>query len=170
MSLSLFLFIFISSRESKFNFLIKIKEDNGKKINTKIDIEIHILCQLVTVNRYTVKTGKINSAVERPNQPALNAFPLDLVKYLVIVVDAVCDINPCPENLIKKTAINKKVMDDTFEKKKQEKACTNPHKKQKNKRNKKQKAPTLVKKQKKQKKQNIGKRPPGHQPWGGPPP
>ena len=59
--------------------------------------------------------------MERPNHPALNALPLDIVKYLAIVVVAVCDINPCPENLIKKTATNKKAMDDTFEKKKQEK-------------------------------------------------
>ena len=63
----------------------------------------------------------MNSAVERPNHPALRALPLDLVKYLEIVVVAVWDISPCPENLIKKTAINKKAMDDIFEKKKQEK-------------------------------------------------
>ena len=63
----------------------------------------------------------MNSAVERPNHPALRALPLDIVKYLVIVVVAVWDINPCPENLIKKTAINKKVIDEIFEKKRQEK-------------------------------------------------
>ena len=63
----------------------------------------------------------MNSAVERPNHPTLRALPLDFVKYLVIVVVAVWDISPCPENLIKKTAINKKAMDDIFEKKKQEK-------------------------------------------------
>ena len=51
----------------------------------------------------------------------LRALPLDWVKYLVIVVVAVWDISPWPENLIKKTAINKKVTDDIFEKKKQEK-------------------------------------------------
>ena len=37
----------------------------------------------------TIKTGKINSAVERPNHPTLRALPLDIVKYLVIVVVAV---------------------------------------------------------------------------------
>ena len=63
----------------------------------------------------------MNSAVERPNHPILNALPLDLVKYLAIVVVAVWEINPWPENLIKKTAINKKVIEDIFEKKKQEK-------------------------------------------------
>ena len=63
----------------------------------------------------------MNSAVERPNHPALRAFPLDLVKYLVMVVVAVWDINPWPENLIKNTAINKKAIEDIFEKKKQEK-------------------------------------------------
>ena len=51
----------------------------------------------------------------------LNAFPLDFVKYLEIVVVAVWDIIPCPANLIKKIAINKKVTDDIFEKKKEEK-------------------------------------------------
>ena len=33
--------------------------------------------------------GMINSAVDKPNQPILNAFPLDFVKYLEIVVVAV---------------------------------------------------------------------------------
>ncbi len=51
----------------------------------------------------------------------LNAFPLDLVKYLEIVVVAVWDIIPCPANLIRKIAANKKVTDDIFEKKKDEK-------------------------------------------------
>ncbi len=67
----------------------------------------------------------MNSAVERPNHPALRALPLDLVKYLEIVVVAVWDISPCPENLIKKTAKNKKAIDDIFEKKKQEKDKSN---------------------------------------------
>ena len=61
--------------------------------------------------------GKTNSAVERPNHPALRALPLDFVKYLAIVVVAVWDISPWPENLIKKTAINNNDMDDIFEKK-----------------------------------------------------
>ena len=38
-----------------------------------------------------------------------------------MVVVAVWDIIPCPANLIKKIAINKKVTDDIFEKKKEEK-------------------------------------------------
>ena len=37
------------------------------------------------VSKYTIKTGNINSAVERPNQLVLKAFPLDFVKYLEIV-------------------------------------------------------------------------------------
>ena len=61
----------------------------GKKIKTNIEIEIHIFCQVVIVNKYTIKTGKINSAVERPNQHVLKAFPLDFIKYLEIVVVAV---------------------------------------------------------------------------------
>tara|TARA_B100000575_G_scaffold226894_1_gene187530 strand:- start:32 stop:328 length:297 start_codon:yes stop_codon:yes gene_type:complete len=63
----------------------------------------------------------MNSADESPNQHVLRALPLDLVKYLEIVVVAVCDIIPCPENLIKKIAINKKITDEILEKKKQEK-------------------------------------------------
>ena len=63
----------------------------------------------------------MNSAEDKPNQIMLNALPLDFVKYLEIVVEAVWDINPCPENLIKKIAINKKATDDVLEKKKEEK-------------------------------------------------
>ena len=45
--------------------------------------------QIVKVNKKNINTGKINSAVERPNHPALRALPLDIVKYLAIVVVAV---------------------------------------------------------------------------------
>ena len=62
----------------------------------------------------------MNSAKDKPNQIMLNAFPLDFVKYLEIVVEAVWDINPCPENLIKKIATNRKATDDVLEKKKEE--------------------------------------------------
>ena len=51
----------------------------------------------------------------------LRAFPLDLVKYLEIVVVAVWDIIPWPENLIKNIAINNSDTEDIFEKKKDEK-------------------------------------------------
>ena len=51
----------------------------------------------------------------------LNALPLDFIKYLEMVVEAVWDINPWPENLIKKIATNKKATDDILEKKKEEK-------------------------------------------------
>ena len=67
----------------------------------------------------------MNSAVERPNQQVLRALPLDFVKYLEIVVVAVCDIIPWPENLIKKIAMNKKITEEIFEKKKQEKDRSN---------------------------------------------
>ena len=63
----------------------------------------------------------MNSAEDKPNQIILNALPLDFVKYLEIVVEAVRDIKPCPENLIKKIATNKKAIDDVLEKKKEEK-------------------------------------------------
>ena len=62
----------------------------------------------------------MNSAEDKPNQIMLNAFPLDFVKYLEIVGEAVWDINPCPENLIKKIATNRKATEDVLEKKKEE--------------------------------------------------
>ena len=62
----------------------------------------------------------MNSAEDKPNQIILNALPLDFVKYLEIVVEAVWDIKPCPENLIKKIATNRKATDDVLEKKKEE--------------------------------------------------
>ena len=62
----------------------------------------------------------MNSAEDKPNQIMLNALPLDFVKYLEMVVEAVWDINPCPENLIKKIATNRKATDDVLEKKKEE--------------------------------------------------
>ena len=70
------------------------------------------------LNKYIIKTGKINSADDRPNQLILKALPLVLVKYLEIVVDAVWDIIPWPENLIKKIAINNKKIEVILEKKK----------------------------------------------------
>ena len=76
-----------------------------------------------------INTGKMNSAVERPNHPTLRAFPLDLVKYLVIVVVAVWDIIPWPENLIRNIATNKNATDDILEKKKHEKERSNVTKK-----------------------------------------
>ena len=54
----------------------------------------------------------------------LKALPLDLVKYLEMVVVAVCDIMPWPENLIKKIAINNKGIEDIVEKKKHENASS----------------------------------------------
>ena len=60
------------------------------------------------VNINTINAGKINSAVESPNQTALKALPLRWLKYLDIVVVEVWDIRPCPENLIKKIPIIKR--------------------------------------------------------------
>ena len=76
--------------------------------------------QFVKVNKKTINTGKINSADDNPNQPMLKALPLDFVKYLDIVVVAVWDINPWPENLIKKIPINKNKTEEILEKKKQD--------------------------------------------------
>ena len=62
----------------------------------------------------------MNSAEDKPKQIMLNALPLDFVKYLEMVVEAVWDINPCPENLIKNIATKRKATDDVLEKKKEE--------------------------------------------------
>ena len=67
-----------------------------------------------------IKIGRINSAADKPNQAVLNALPLDLLKYLEIVVVAVWDIIPCPENLIKKIATNNNDIEEIFDKKKLE--------------------------------------------------
>ena len=61
----------------------------GKIIKTVIENISQRFCQSMIVNRYTIKTGIINSADESPNQLILKALPLVLVKYLEIVVDAV---------------------------------------------------------------------------------
>ena len=49
-----------------------------------------------------IKTGKINSADDRPNQIPLKALPLLLLKYLEIVVDEVWDIRPLSRESHKK--------------------------------------------------------------------
>ena len=73
------------------------------------------------VSKYTIKTGNINSAVERPNQLVLRAFPLDFSKNLEIVVVDVWLIKPWPENLIKNIPIDKKIILLMKEKNKDEK-------------------------------------------------
>ena len=85
-----------------------------------MEIETQMFLQSVIVKRYIIKIGRINSAADKPNQPVLKALPLDLVKYLEMVVVAVCDLMPWPENLIKKIEINNKVIEDILEKKKHE--------------------------------------------------
>ena len=55
-----------------------------------------------------MKTGRINSAVDKPNHIVLKAFPLDLLKNLEIDVVEVWLINPWPENLMRNIPIAKK--------------------------------------------------------------
>ena len=69
------------------------------------------------INEYN---GKINSDKDKPSQVMLNARPLVFSKNLDIVVVAVWDISPCPDNLIKKIEKNKKITDEILENKKQE--------------------------------------------------
>ena len=76
------------------------------KINTEINC--HTSLQENKVSKNIISIGKINSAEESPNHIPLRARPLLLLKYLDIVVEEVCDIRPCPENLIKKIAITNK--------------------------------------------------------------
>ena len=74
------------------------------------------------VSKKTINNGRINSAKDKPSQVALKAIPLLFSKYLEIVVVAVWDINPCPENLIRNIEKNKKTTEEILENKKQEMA------------------------------------------------
>ena len=88
-------------------------------------VKREINCQTVRQEKSdiknTIKIGSINSAEDKPNQIALKDLPLLLEKYLDIAVVAVWDINPWPENLIKKIAITNKYTFEINEKKKVEK-------------------------------------------------
>ena len=79
----------IFSLESNFKFLTRKYDDKGKNKIIKIEIINQIFFQLIVVKRKIINTGRINSAADNPNQPVLKALPLDLVKYLEIVVVAV---------------------------------------------------------------------------------
>tara|TARA_B100001063_G_C16276352_1_gene317047 strand:+ start:231 stop:509 length:279 start_codon:yes stop_codon:yes gene_type:complete len=87
-----------------------------------MEIDNQILLHSIIVNKKTIKSGRINSAKDKPNQVVLKALPLLRSKNLEIVVVAVCDIKPCPESLIRNIEKNKKVTEEIFEKKKQEMA------------------------------------------------
>ena len=87
---------------------------------TKIEIASQIFLQSMIVNKKITNNGRMNSAKERPSHVALKALPLLLSKNLDIVVVAVWDINPWPDNLIKKIEKNKKTTDEILENKKQE--------------------------------------------------
>ena len=118
--MSFSLSLFSISLESRFKFLTNKNDAKGKNNKTKIEIEIQIIFQSYKESRNIINTGRINSAVDKPNQIVLKALPRDFVKYLDTVVVAVCDIIPCPENLIKKIAKNSVNIVDAFEKKKLE--------------------------------------------------
>tara|TARA_B100001029_G_C14971735_1_gene400650 strand:- start:263 stop:574 length:312 start_codon:yes stop_codon:yes gene_type:complete len=74
----------------------------GKIIKIPKEINCQINLQDKNDKRKIIKIGKINSAEDKPNHIVLKALPRLLLKYLEIAVDEVCDIKPCPENLIKK--------------------------------------------------------------------
>ena len=86
----------------------------------KIEIDNQILLHSIIVNKKTINRGKINSAKDNPSQVILKAFPLLFSKYLEVVVVAVWDINPWPESLIKNIEMNKNIIDEILENKKQE--------------------------------------------------
>ena len=77
------------SRDSNLSFLIKKNENIGNKTKTNKEIEIQIFLQLIKVSKKTIKTGKINSAADKPSQVILKAFPLVFSKYRATVVVAV---------------------------------------------------------------------------------
>jgi hypothetical protein len=101
-------------------FLTVKKITIGRIRIIKIEIDIHMLLHSINVNKNTINSGITNSAKESPNQIVLNALPLLFSKYLDIVVDEVCDIRPWPDNLIKKIAKNKNIIDEILENKKLE--------------------------------------------------
>ena len=81
-----------TSRGKKYAFIkffTKKYDASGKNNKTDREIDCHIILHSNTDKRNVIKTGRINSAEDKPNQIILNALPLDLVKYLVIIVDAV---------------------------------------------------------------------------------
>ena len=108
------------SLESNLTFLTNATMTMGKMIITKIEIAIQIFLQSINVNKKIINIGKINSANDNPSQVILNARPLVFSKNLDIVVVAVWDISPCPDNLIKKIDKNKKATEEILENKKQE--------------------------------------------------
>ena len=87
---------------------------------TKNEIDIQIFLQSRKVNKKIISNGKMNSAKDKPNQVVLRALPLLFSKNLAIVVVAVWDINPWPDNLIKKIDKNRKTIDEILENKKHE--------------------------------------------------
>ena len=83
--------------EDKKLIIISRASDKIFKIIEEIinkDIDCQITLHENMVSKKIIKVGKVNSAVDSPNHIALKALPLRLLKYLDIVVDAVCDINP----------------------------------------------------------------------------
>ena len=52
----------------------------------KIEIPCHKILQEYKERKKVISTGIINSALDNPNQIALKALPLDLLKYLEIAV------------------------------------------------------------------------------------
>jgi hypothetical protein len=101
-------------------FLTNKKDSKGSMKITKIEIDNQMFLHSIIVNKKTINNGRINSAKDRPSQVVLKALPLLLSKYLEMVVVAVWDINPCPDNLIKKIEKNKNIIDEILENKKQE--------------------------------------------------
>ena len=112
--------LLLSSLVSSLTSLTKKYEAIGKNIITKIEIETQISLHCINVSKKTIKTGKINSAKDKPNQPALKALPLFFSKNREIVVVAVWLDKPWPDNRIKKIPINKKMTEEILENMKQE--------------------------------------------------
>jgi len=96
--------------------LTKKNEAKGKIKITIIEIEIQIFLHSIILNKNTINNGSVNSAKDKPSHVVLNAFPLLLSKYLEIVVVAVWDIKPCPDNLIKKIEKKRKITEEILEK------------------------------------------------------
>ena len=112
--------LLLSSLVSSLTSFTNKYEAIGKVIITKIEIDTHIFRHSINVNKNTIKTGRINSANDKPNQQVLKALPLFFSKKREIVVVAVWLDKPWPDNRIKKIPINKKISDEILENMKQE--------------------------------------------------
>ena len=77
------------SLESKLISLTNKKEAIGSIRIINIEIDNQIFLHSIIVNKKTIKSGRINSAKDKPTKLCLKLYPLVFSKNLEIVVVAV---------------------------------------------------------------------------------